>query len=185
MGLLAAAAMVALSLGRAWTLSLGALPVAAGAIYGGLMLAAGLALARPQRPSRPVAGLLAGAAIGVLLLFPGMVMLATGRPALGVMAPGSAFAGWAAAILVVVAGEEVLLRAVIQPALRGAMGPARAVVVCAAVFAAIHAPLYGPAALPLDLGVGLLVGWLREQTGSTAGCVLAHAIADLGAWWVA
>jgi hypothetical protein len=26
---------------------------------------------------------------------------------------------------------------------------------------------------------------LRERTGSVAGCGLAHAVADIGFWWVA
>jgi membrane protease YdiL (CAAX protease family) len=150
-----------------------------------VMLAAGLALSSRGQASRALAGLTGGAALGLLLLLPGALMLLGGHPAVGVLVPVRAFPAWAAAITVVVAGEEVLLRAAIQPRLREALGPTRALALCALVFAAIHVPLYGPVAIPLDIGVGLLLGCLREWTGSTAGCVLAHGIADIGAWWVA
>jgi membrane protease YdiL (CAAX protease family) len=91
---------------------------------------------------------------------------------------------WAPLVTLIAIGEEVALRAWMQPVARRVMGPTAAIVVVAAVFAAIHAPIYGWVALPLDLGVGILVGCLREYTRSVAACALAHVVVDVGHWWL-
>jgi membrane protease YdiL (CAAX protease family) len=122
----------------------------------------------------------AGACLGIALLIPGS--LAGHRALPPALWEGSLFAPWSAATALVVVGEEVFLRARLQPLLRSALGPGWAIWLVATAFALAHAPLYGGGAIPLDLGVGLLVGGLREWTGRVAPSVLAHGIADLG-WW--
>jgi membrane protease YdiL (CAAX protease family) len=81
--------------------------------------------------------------------------------------------------------EELFLRGLVQPLLRRTVGAGGAILVAAILFAAIHLPAYGWSAMPLDLGVGLLLGWLREETRSVAACITAHTLADLGSWFLA
>jgi membrane protease YdiL (CAAX protease family) len=146
-----------------------------------------LAIAIPARPQlgnlRPLP-LVAGIALGLALLLPGLWLAVGGQPPRMWFIAPQALLGYSAALLLVVPAEEILLRGVLQPAFRASLGPAPAIVVVALLFAAIHVPAYGPAAVPLDLGVGILFGWLRERSGSTAACGLAHLIADLGSWWL-
>lgn len=67
--------------------------------------------------------------------------------------------------------EEVVFRGYLQPALRTALGPGRAVAATAVVFGLVHPlPLALPAAL---LGAGF--GWLSQRSGSLLPAVLAHA----------
>lgn len=186
------AALVVLLLGssatRAAAIHGGADPVRVGVVFG-LVVGIG-ALALPEvraglrtRPSR--AGLVLGAALGVLLLLPGLWLSLHGYPSHPAGLAGVGLVTWAPAVTLVAVVEEVAFRGALQPRLRRFAGPGPALVLSAIVFAAIHLPLYGAAALPLDIGVGLLLGALRERTGSVAGCALAHVIADLGYWWVA
>jgi hypothetical protein len=37
--------------------------------------------------------------------------------------------------------------------------------------------------MPLDFAVGLALGGLRAVTGRVAPCIIAHVIADWGAWF--
>jgi membrane protease YdiL (CAAX protease family) len=71
--------------------------------------------------------------------------------------------------------EELLLRGIVLPALRPALGSAGAIVTSAALFALIHWDLYR-AAFTFALGVAL--GVLRVRTGSLVAPVLAHALVN-------
>jgi membrane protease YdiL (CAAX protease family) len=128
--------------------------------------------------------LLLGVGLGVALLLPGAWLRAVGYHTLGEAQPPGLLAAWVPAVLLVATAEEVALRGALQPMLRAQLGPAPAIALTAVVFSLMHLALYGAAALWLDLGVGLLLGCLREYTGGVAPCALAHAIADLGAWWL-
>ncbi|MDP9326399.1 MAG: CPBP family intramembrane metalloprotease [Candidatus Dormibacteraeota bacterium] len=165
----------------------GAPSVPTGTLFAAVLLVPALLIpgfrARLRRLPSPTA-LVVGATLGAALLTPGGWLLATGHhPPTATLSP-LLLAAWAPAVLLVAAAEEIALRAGIQPWLTSALGPAPAIVVTAAVFATLHYPLYGAVALPLDLGVGVLIGLLRQHTGSVAACWLAHAIADLGTWWL-
>jgi membrane protease YdiL (CAAX protease family) len=156
---------------------------AAGLTFAGLLLGASALARLPRGRPRPAA-LAAGVGVGLGLLLPGIALRALGMPALGAMVPTSTLVIYAAALLVIAPAEEVYLRGLLQPALRSHVGPGPAIAVTALAFVAIHVPVYGPVAVPLDLGVGILLGWLRERTGSTAACAVAHLVADLGAWFL-
>ncbi|HEV3232732.1 MAG TPA: CPBP family intramembrane glutamic endopeptidase [Candidatus Dormibacteraeota bacterium] len=135
----------------------------------------------PDRRERDA--LLLGVLLGLALLLPGALLLLSGAIPRGA-GLAAAFPGWAGAVLVVATAEEVLIRGVLQPRLATTAGAESAIVACALLFAAIHVPLYGVQALPLDLGAGLLIGWLRQRTGSVAACAAAHLVADLGGWFL-
>jgi membrane protease YdiL (CAAX protease family) len=179
--------VLGLSLARAMALGAGAPSIPTGVAFAAVLLVPALLAprlrARLRRPPKPAA-LVLGGAMGAVLLVPGAWLLATGHHPPSAAIPPLLLAAWAPAVLLVAAAEEIALRAGIQPWLTSALGPAPAIVITAAVFAALHYPLYGAGALPLDLGVGLLIGALRQFTGSVAASWLAHAVADLGAWWL-
>ena len=185
--LLGAAALLALSLGRATALRAGVPDVFAGAVFATALLAISLSVPAVRRnlasAPRPAA-LLLGGAIGSALLVPGALTHDSGAVGLASFLPRGYFALWVPLIGLISAAEETALRGWLQPLAREAWGPAAAIAICAAIFAAIHAPLYGWIALPLDLGVGILIGCLREYTGSVAACGVAHVVADLGHWWL-
>jgi membrane protease YdiL (CAAX protease family) len=188
--LLLGASLLVLSAVRAVLLGAGlpAIPVGAGyAMALGALAWVGWTPASGSKswpPGRGVA-LAVGAVVGGALLLPGAWLAARGHPIRGAIAPAAAYPAWAAAITAVAVAEEMVLRGALQPLARRAVGAGGAIVLTAALFALIHLPLYGPVALPLDLGVGLVLGVLRQRTGSVPACALAHVIADLGAWWVA
>lgn len=119
---------------------------------------------------------LAGVAVGLVLLFPVVGAGASGRTLSG-------FWGWGAAIVVIATLEEVVIRGRLQPAWTAEAGPVAGLLVSAAVFALIHLPRYGVGAMPLDFAVGLALGGLRAVTGRVAPCAIAHVIADWGAWF--
>jgi membrane protease YdiL (CAAX protease family) len=185
--LLGTAAILALSLARATALRWGAIDIAPAAAFASLLLLGSLGLPSVRQRLRGLPenrSLVLGAALGAALLIPGLWMLLH-----GVVGPdaylSSTFAvAWAPLVALIAIGEEVALRAWMQPLARQAWGPTAAIVFAAAVFAAIHAPIYGWVALPLDLGVGILIGCLREYTRSVAACALAHFIVDIGHWWL-
>ncbi|HEY8739275.1 MAG TPA: CPBP family intramembrane glutamic endopeptidase, partial [Candidatus Dormibacteraeota bacterium] len=156
---------------------------ASGLAFATLLLGAAAAT-RPKLGRPRPAALAAGATLGLLLLLPGLWLRAAGLPIRAWFVPPVALAAYSAALLVIAPAEELYLRGVLQPALRNSLGAGPAIAVTALLFAAIHVPAYGPAAIPLDLGVGILLGWLRQRTGSTAACAVAHVVADLGAWWL-
>ena len=111
-------------------------------------------------------------------------MRAQGATSPGAVVPDAYGLTWVVVIALISAGEETLLRGLLQPLARQAWGPGLAIAFVAALFAAMHAPLYGWVALPLDFGVGILIGCLREYSGSVAACGVAHFLADLGHWWL-
>jgi membrane protease YdiL (CAAX protease family) len=172
---------------RAAAIGQGLDPVFAGLAFAIVLLLASGAVPdlrrRPRFPGPAAIGL--GALTGLLLLMPGTWLKLRGYPAHHGELTGFSLASWAPAVTVLAVAEETILRGVIQPRLRRLAGATSAIVATAILFAASHLPLYGVAALPLDLGVGLIFGVLREATRSVAACALAHAVADLGFWWLA
>jgi membrane protease YdiL (CAAX protease family) len=178
--------IVALSLLRAQAVDGGAGPGRTTLLLGFGLLAAActVAVAGDQVRVVRVAHVLAGAAVGVALLLPGWWLHWQGHPAIATLAPPAGLFAWIPVVSLVSFAEEIWLRGVVQPGLRSRLGPATAVLAAAVVFAAIHVPTYGVQALPLDIGVGVLIGLLRERTGSVAACGIAHTVADLGWWWL-
>lgn len=75
------------------------------------------------------------------------------------------------AVVVAPLFEELLFRGVMLPVLGRSWGPVPAVVASALVFALAH--LSVSEALPL-LALGLVLGWLRLQTGRLLSCTLMH-----------
>jgi membrane protease YdiL (CAAX protease family) len=126
---------------------------------------------------------LAGAA--ALSLAPFVQHLTTPGPVL----PLERLPVWTAAVVGVAVAEEVLLRGVLWRAvLRSTADPARApwlaLAVTTVAFAVLHVPFYGIGSLPVDLAAGLLLGALRQLTGSVTAPVVAHLAADLAGWWL-
>ena len=133
---------------------------------------------------RPQA-ILGGIGVAVLLVLPGLWLRAHGHPTRVDQFGLAFFLPLVPALLWVAPAEELFLRGLLQPLLRGVLGPGGAILVVAVLFAGIHLPAYGWSAMPLDLGVGILLGWLREETRSVAACITAHTLADLGSWFLA
>ncbi|MHB8508508.1 MAG: CPBP family intramembrane glutamic endopeptidase [Candidatus Dormibacteria bacterium] len=129
--------------------------------------------------------ILAGVAVAALLLAPGAWLHANGHPTRTDLYGPGFFVPFIPALLWVAPAEELFLRGLLQPLLRDRLGSAWAIVGIGVLFAAIHLPAYGWSAMPLDFGVGVLLGWLREETRSVAACVTAHTLADLGSWFLA
>jgi len=120
--------------------------------------------------------LVSGLMVGAILLAP-VVSGPLSARSLG------AFWSWAAVAAVIAALEETSIRGVLYRRWAGEAGTVAAIVVGAAVFALIHLPRYGLAAMPLDAAVGLALGGLRALTGRVLPCVIAHTVADWGAWF--
>ncbi len=118
----------------------------------------------------------AGFMVGAILLAPVVTGSLSARPA-------SAFVPWAAIAAVVATLEETSIRGALYRRWEGETGTVAAIVVGAAVFALIHLPRYGLGAMPLDAAVGLALGGLRALTGRVLPCVVAHTVADWGAWF--
>jgi membrane protease YdiL (CAAX protease family) len=118
----------------------------------------------------------AGLVVGAILLAPVVTGSLTARPA-------SEFLPWAAIAAVVATLEETSIRGVLYRRWEGEAGTVAAIVVGTAVFAMIHLPRYGLGAMPLDAAVGLALGGLRALTGRVLPCVVAHTVADWGAWF--
>jgi membrane protease YdiL (CAAX protease family) len=146
-----------------------------------------LALKRRSRgPTGPASGggdvlggaksLVAGLMVGAIILAPVVSGPLSSRP-LG------AFWPWAIIAALVATLEETTIRGVLYRRWAGEAGTVAAIVVGAAVFALIHLPRYGLAAMPLDAAVGLALGGLRALTGRVLPCVVAHTVADCGAWF--
>ena len=185
--LLGTAAILALSLARATALRRGAIDIAPAAAFAGLLLVGSLALPAVRQRVHGLPGIRSlelGAALGTALLIPGLWMRLHGVVAPEAYLSSTYAIAWAPLVALIAIGEEVALRAWMQPLARQAWGPTAAIVFAAAVFAAIHAPIYGWVALPLDVGVGILIGCLREYSGSVAACALAHFLVDIGHWWL-
>jgi membrane protease YdiL (CAAX protease family) len=113
-----------------------------------------------------------GAGFAAAPLIPGL-----GRPA-------ASFVPWAAITILVAGTEEALLRGSLFAMVDRAGGIVAALVVTTAAFALMHVPLYGWHVVPLDLAVGVVLGGLRLATRSVSAPAAAHAVADLGTWWL-
>jgi membrane protease YdiL (CAAX protease family) len=137
----------------------------------------------PRRHAAAVAAGLAGAA--VLAAGPLVRHLAGPGPVL----PLERLPVWAAAVTGVAVAEEVLLRGVLWRAvLNSSPGPDRApwaaLGVTTVAFAVLHVPFYGVGSLPVNLAAGLLLGGLRQWTGTVTAPAVAHLAADLAGWWL-
>jgi membrane protease YdiL (CAAX protease family) len=117
-----------------------------------------------------------GLLVGVVLLAP---LAAGSLSARGL----DGFWTWAALATMIATLEEIAIRGALFRAWSDEAGPLAAIVAGAAVFALIHLPRYGWGAMPLDAAVGLALGGLRALTGRVLPCVVAHTIADWGAWF--
>ena len=175
--------------------SAGGASTTAGMAFGGVLLA--LSLLSGWRPgaARPrgvaahlVAGLAGAAVISAAPVLARLLGSAT-HPAL-VPAPGrgAAFLAFLAPGVVIVAGEEVLLRGALWEACTSAVAGARGewLAICAGglAFGLIHVPWYGWGAFPVDLAVGLWLGALRLAGGSVLVPATAHLGADAAMWWL-
>jgi membrane protease YdiL (CAAX protease family) len=91
---------------------------------------------------------------------------------------------WMGTVVIIAVSEETLLRGALFDAVVEAGGPGLALVTTTVAFALIHVPLYGWRSLPLDLAVGAWLGGLRVWATTPLAPALAHALADLAAWWL-
>jgi membrane protease YdiL (CAAX protease family) len=136
-----------------------------------LSLAAGTRLLVSRR------AVLIGVAGIALVCFPvALEHLVTFRPVHGT----EGFLTWALVVTVVATAEEVFLRGALYDAVAGWRGEGVAILVAAVCFALLHVPMYGWHVMPLDLAVGVVLGGLRQQSGTP----LAPAITHLGGYFV-
>lgn len=151
-------------------------------LFGGCLLAI-LLVERPaerlisERPWPWPAAALAGLTLGVLLLTP-----LAGHPPAGRSL--EAFWIWGAGVAAITTLEEAVVRGALQEAWSREVGIAAGLLASALIFALIHLPRYGLAALPLDMAAGLCLAGLRAVSGRLSGCVVAHVLADWGAWFL-
>ena len=94
------------------------------------------------------------------------------------------FAGWAAAVTVVATAEEVFLRGALYDATEATWGVPAAIGLGAVCFALLHVPLYGWHVLPLDLAVGVVLGGLRQGSGTPLAPAITHVGADFVGWFL-
>ncbi len=94
------------------------------------------------------------------------------------------FSSWAVVVAVVATAEELFLRGSLYDAVTDLVGTPAAVAVGAVCFAALHVPLYGWHVLPLDLAVGVVLGGLRQLSGTPAAPAVAHVAADVAGWFL-
>jgi membrane protease YdiL (CAAX protease family) len=142
-----------------------------------------LAIAVAARTRVPVdrRAVLLGVAGAALVCFPvGIEQLLTFRP----LHSSDGFALWALVVTVVATAEEVFLRGALYDAVESWAGVIAAIAVGAICFALLHVPLYGWHVLPLDLAVGVVLGGLRQQSGTPAAPAITHVGADLVGWFV-
>jgi len=69
--------------------------------------------------------------------------------------------------------EEIAFRGLLQTWLSVAVRPWKAVVFAAALFAALHCSILSA---PYLFAVGLLLGWVRKETGGVIPCILLHGL---------
>ena len=121
---------------------------------------------------------------GALVLVAGPLGLRSAGGAAHVTLPLAQFPRWAVLVVAVAFSEELVLRGSLFDDLLDRWGAAAALGLTSVVFALIHLPLYGWRALPLDLAVGSLLGLLRLESRTVHAPAIAHALADLAAWWI-
>ncbi len=159
----------------------GAGGILVGLLFGAALLAlAGLGGWRAGRPALVAAA--SGLLVGLALIALSMVArrYAVALP-LGHAAP---FGWWVLATTLVAGAEEAVLRGALFGAIERAGGPLLALGTTSVAFALLHVPLDGPSVVPLDLAVGLVLGGLRLWSGGVAAPAVAHAVADLAAWFL-
>ena len=187
-----AAGLTAIVAARALAVRAGLDPLLVGAAFGGALVL--LVIAARHRSGRRVRRLLVSPAVSVVLgAFVGLALvgIAVAGPAMagvvtvpGIGRPAAPFGPWAAITLVVVAGEEGLLRGVLFDRLERLGGLAPPIALTSIAFALMHVPVYGWHVVPLDLAVGLVLAGLRVWTGGLAAPIAAHLVADLATWWL-
>jgi membrane protease YdiL (CAAX protease family) len=133
-----------------------------------------------QRPSLGWRHWAWGTAAAALLCAPAALHRLTQR---GLAVPDG-FVVFACVVTLVAVGEEALLRGAMYEAIRDCWGIDAAIGVTTAAFALLHVPVYGWHVVPLDLAAGLVLGTLRQQTGSVTAPATAHVAADLAGWWL-
>jgi membrane protease YdiL (CAAX protease family) len=151
----------------------------AGLVFAMCLLALSLA-ARVRLPVNRRAVLLGLAGTVLVCLPASLEQLLTFRPLHGT----DGFVTWALVVTVVATAEEVFLRGALYDAVDSWLGAVAAVAVGAVCFALLHVPMYGWQAIPLDLAVGLVLGGLRQQSGTPAAPAITHVGADLVGWFV-
>lgn len=140
-------------------------------------------LAVAARTRIPVSGTAVVVGLGGVLLvcFPvALEQLLTFRPLHG----SQGFVAWAVVVTIVATAEEVFLRGTLYDAVEVRGGAVAAVGLGAVCFALLHVPLYGWHVLPLDLAVGIVLGGLRQSTGTPVAPAVTHVGADLVGWFV-
>jgi membrane protease YdiL (CAAX protease family) len=145
---------------------------------GCLLVLAAAAATRVPVTRRALALGLAGLA---LVCFPvALEHLLTFRPVHGT----DGFVMWALVVTVVAGAEEVFLRGTLYDAVTRWRSEGWAIVIGAVCFALLHVPMYGWHVLPLDLAVGLVLGGLRQQSGTPAAPAVTHIGADFVGWFL-
>ncbi len=151
----------------------------AGLLFAAALLALALAARARWNPSRRA--VLIGLA-GVLLVCAPVALESalTVRP----LRSTEGFAVWALVVLVVAGAEELFLRGALYDAAEQTWGVGAAIGLGAVVFALLHVPLYGWHVVPLDLAVGVVLGGLRQGSGSVTAPLVTHVGADWVGWFV-
>ncbi len=150
----------------------------AGLLFAGCLIV--LSVAAGVRVPLTRSAVLVGVAGIALVCAPVAVeTLATVRPLRGTQG----FLPWAAVVTVVASAEELFLRGALYDAtLR--WGTTVAIGSGAVLFALLHVPLYGWHVVPLDLAVGIVLGGLRQGTGTPVTPAITHVGADWVGWFV-
>jgi membrane protease YdiL (CAAX protease family) len=87
---------------------------------------------------------------------------------------------WIGMVIAAPVAEELLFRGLIYRGLAASrLGGLGAVLVSSLAFGLVHAPAFGWPRVVATGCVGLLLGWLRWQTGNTAIGIMAHAVMNL------
>jgi membrane protease YdiL (CAAX protease family) len=152
----------------------------AGLLFGGVLFVAAAVAGLSNRID--VRAVLTGVVGAAVLCAPVIVVRAMSGSA--AHRPAGNYAVWALVVGVVALAEEAFLRGALYQRLEVVGGPWLAIVGGAICFAALHVPLYGWRAAAFDLAVGLWLGALRHLSGSWVAPGIAHAGADLAAWWL-
>ena len=152
----------------------------AGLVFGGVLF--GVATAAGMRTRLGVRTMIIGVAGAVVLCAPVVVVRVVADVA--PHRPAGSYATWAVVVCAVALAEEAVLRGALYSRLEAIGGPWLAVIGSAVCFAALHVPLYGWRAAAFDLAVGSWLGALRHLSGSWVAPGIAHAGADLAAWWL-
>lgn len=151
----------------------------AGLVFAGCLLAlAAAARTRVATSWRAVAVGLGGAAVVCVPVALGQLLSL--RP----LHDPRGFVGWLSVVTVVATAEEIFLRGTLYDATARLAGDVSAVLLGAVCFALLHVPLYGWHVLPLDLAVGVVLGGLRQASGTAAAPTVTHVLADVAGWFL-